>query len=466
MNPPAVQAPTGPPPWPPGVRVVLLDALSIDDGGGVSAAPGALLLETAGVRDGVLRRPARVLAVGSPQEVRRHPAAPGAYKAEFPQSVLIPGLVNAHTHLDLTDVGPQPFDPAGGFMGWIDLVRRRRPTDDESIARAVQRGVELSLAGGTVAVGDIAGAPAGKPSLIPWQTLAASGLPGTSFLEFFAIGRGEEGGLARAQAAVELALGATGEVRFGLQPHAPNTVSLRAYRWAADRGLPLATHLAESEAECQFVGRARGPQREFLDRIGLWDNEMLTWLGQGRRPVQHLAPVLERGKFLLAHVNAADDADLAILGRTGQSVVYCPRASEYFGNHLHLGPHRYRDMLGAGIPVALGTDSIINLPEHAADPSQGGIGVLDEMRLLWRRDRTDPRTLLAMATINGGEALGLSRDGFVFEAGARPLGILAVSISPPYPEDPHPKPGLNPDGSHLKQLLESDAQPIVLLAER
>lgn len=466
MNPPVVQAPTVPPPWPPGIRVAMLEALSIDDGGGTSVSPGALLLEVSGVRDGILLPPARVLAVGTPQEVRWHPAASNAHRAKFPQVVLIPGLVNAHTHLDLTGVGPQPFDPAKGFMGWIDMVRRRRPTDDESIAKAVRRGIELSLASGTVAVGDIAGAPAGMPSLVPWRTLAASGLAGGSYLEFFAIGRGEESGLARAEAAVDSALGPSGPVRFGLQPHAPNTVSLRAYAWAAERGLPLATHLAETEAERRFVEHADGPQREFLGRIGLWDDEMLTWLGQGRRPVQHLAGVLGRARFLLAHVNDADDADLALLARAGQTVVYCPRAAEYFGNHRHLGPHRYRDMLGAGIPVALGTDSIINLPEHTADTARGGIGVLDEMRLLWRRDRTDPRALLGMATIHGAAALGLERDRFVFEVGSRPLGIVGVPVSTPHPDRAHLKSGGNPDGSHLKRILESDAQPIVVLAER
>ncbi|MFN7022304.1 MAG: hypothetical protein ACK4WH_13380, partial [Phycisphaerales bacterium] len=85
-------------------------------------------------------------------------------------------------------------------------------------------------------------------------------------------------------------------------------------------------------------------------------------------------------------MNDCDDEDLAVLARTGTSVAYCPRASDYFRAAEHFGPHRYRDMLAAGVTVALGTDSALCLgPE--ADPVRAGdaarISVLDEVRHLW-----------------------------------------------------------------------------------
>ena len=379
--------------------------------------------------EGCLRANGRVLAIGTPREVADRPLAAGATVTAFPDSVLIPGLVNAHTHLDLTHIGPRPFHADAGFMGWVDEIRRSRAAEPGAIRAAVTRGIELSLAGGVVAVGDIAGAPQGVPSLEPWQAIRDSALKGVSFLEFFAIGKGEERGRERTAATLDSEeIEAASGVRLGLQPHAPNTVSAESYAWACRRarsqGLPLATHLAETLEEREFVGRGRGMQRDLLERLGLWDERAAAAVGHGHSPVRHLRPVLEQNRFLLAHVNDASDEDLAILAATGQSVAYCPRASEYFGNPARLGPHRYREMLERGITVALGTDSIVNLPPSTVAPDSEGVSVLDEMRLLWTRDGVDPLLLLRMATIHGARALGLNEASFAFTVGSRLAGLV------------------------------------------
>ncbi|MBX3367504.1 MAG: amidohydrolase family protein [Phycisphaeraceae bacterium] len=371
---------------------------------------------------------------------------------ERTDAVLLPGLVNAHTHLDLTDIGPRPHDPANGFMPWIDMVRRERPNDDAAIAAAVRRGISLSLAGGTAAVGDIAGAPRATPSTIPFQTLAESSIASVSYIEFFAIGNGLQRGM---EAMTNTALPALGRsvaaryergeaavsARFGLQPHAPNTVALAGYQHALEmagppRNFPVCTHLAESPEEREFIARARGPQRDLLESLGLWNDAVAAEIGRGLSPIEHLAPVLESARrqwtpFTAVHCNDVTDADLDILARTGTRVVYCPRASDYFGAPARLGPHRYRDMLARGIPVALGTDSIINLPAHTADPQSGSISILDEMRYIHRRDATEPATLLTMATLHGASALDASPTDFLLTPGSTPLGIIAVDVSRP-----------------------------------
>lgn len=416
MNPP-------PPYTGAGIRV---DALAIADERGVLASPASLLIETGSLR---------VLAVGTPEEVGHHPGSIGATRLSRPRAVLIPGLVNAHAHLDLTHIGPRPFDHESGFMGWVETIRRERLTDPEAIGASVRRGVELLRAGGTVAVGDIAGAPAGRPTLAPWRELARSGLLGVSYLEFFGIGARQ----AEARGRVEALLDEWAEeerpdsgVRLGLQPHAPNTISLGTYRWAVElalgHGLPLSTHLAETPDERLFVGAGRGPMRSLLERIGVWEPAVLDEVGHGRHPVEHLGPVLRSAPFLVAHMNDADDAAVETLASTGTSVAYCPRASAYFGAEGHFGGHRYRDMLRAGIRVALGTDSIVNLPLSAADQEQGGISVLEEMRLLFRRDGTDPALLLRMGTTLGAEALGLEPGLFRFVAGHASAGVVAVEV--------------------------------------
>jgi cytosine/adenosine deaminase-related metal-dependent hydrolase len=177
-----------------------------------------------------------------------------------------------------------------------------------------------------------------------------------------------------------------------------------------------------------------------LERLGLWSDALLEHFGRGRTPIEHLAPVLTGSGYLLAHVNdLGEDPTRAIgvLRASGASVVYCPRASAYFDAPTHFGPHRYREMLAAGINVCLGTDSIVNLPPGCERPEGCGISLLDEARLLSRRDRTDPTLLLEMATRNGARALGWTDDTrFSLGAGSRPLGLVAVGVRGTDSRDP------------------------------
>jgi cytosine/adenosine deaminase-related metal-dependent hydrolase len=368
---------------------------------------------------------------------------------------LIPGLVNAHTHLDLTHIGPQPHDPGAGFGPWVDMIRARRHLREDLIAQSVKSGIDLSLRAGVVAVGDIAGAPGGMPNLTPLRTLAGSTMRGVSYLEFFGIGTTMEVARTRVDERVrEAGTGAT-RMRFGVQPHAPNTVDVRLFEWvteiAAARGLMVATHLAETPEERDFVGRAKGPQREFLERLGIWDDSILEFIGRGLHPVQHLKDVLAKARLTAAHVNDADDAAIAVLARTQTSVAYCPRASAYFDAERHFGPHRYQEMLKAGINVAMGTDSIVNLPQ---DADVRGLSILDEMRFLSRRDGADPRALLRMGTLNGAAALGMEASLFRFRAGIDLAGMLAIDIGDR---------GVSANDHPFASCLVCDSPPALLL---
>jgi cytosine/adenosine deaminase-related metal-dependent hydrolase len=251
-------------------------------------------------------------------------------------------------------------------------------------------------------------------------------------------------------------------LKLGRQPHAPTTVSLANYHMLycslpSLLKMPMATHLGETPEEHEFVATGGGQHAEFLRSLGLWDASILETelvcddlaldgVGCGKTPVQHLAPALEMTRYLCAHVNDASDEDIAILARTESTVAYCPRASDYFKAHDYFGPHRYRDMLEAGINVCLGTDSIINLP-----PGTDRLSTLDEMRFLYRRDKTLPLTLLQMATINGAKALGLDEQTYSFTPGAPIAGVVAVPFSPVA--------GLSP----LAAALSSDTPPELLL---
>lgn len=369
----------------------------------------------------VLLRGETVVAAGSPESVGH---VEGVEIVECPDEAILPALVNAHTHLDLTHIGMLPF--GGSFLEWLEQVISRRRIDEEGIADSVREGVRLSQAGGVAAVGDIAGVW----SEAPRRVVEEGDLRGVSFVEVFGLGARQNAATARLMAVVErhgrVPEGAGPELATGVQPHAPYSCGLELYlaagRLASERNLPLATHLAESPEEIEFARSRSGPLAAWLDRKGVLDDSVRPL---GDHPLDALcaAGVFERGRWLLVHLNCLEAGHVALLARLGASVVYCPRASRYFG-HPRSGwsPHRYRELIAAGVRVVLGTDSLICLD------TPDRITPLDDARLLWRRDGTSPRALLGMMTTEAAVALGLEPAPFTLASG-RSAGLIGVPIS-------------------------------------
>ena len=409
-------------------------------------APAALLVEHA-------PQSHRVLAAGPLAQIQSHPATDRASRIDRPGCILMPAIVNAHTHLDLTHIGPRPHDPDAGFVAWVDMVRANRHTEPAQIRDSVAQGCRLLRKGGVGLVGDIAGAAGGQPSIEPWQALADSGFAGVSYLEFFAIGTRTGASIACLEELLATIPSFTnGRAKLGLQPHAPNTVAPVAFeaaaRLAGQHGIPLITHLAESAEERRFIAECAGPQLELIQKLGIWSDASAADFGKGLSPIEHLEPFIRQSGSSAVHVNQCSDEDLAILAEARTKVVYCPRASAYFGADRHFGPHRYRDMLAAGIEVALGTDSIINLPSGILDEAGLGLGTLDEARFLHARDGTDPDTLVRMITTHGSRVLGFDDALVTLAEGSTPIGILAI-----------PVPG---EGSPAERVMASKSAPELL----
>lgn len=409
-------------------------------------APGALLVRWGGEATPL---GGTILAAGAPDAVRAHPDAAGAEALDWPDHALLPAFVNAHTHLDLTHIGPRPYDAAGGFAGWGGMILRERRTDDAGIMASVRRGVGLLLEAGVVAVGDIAGVG----STAPTAALRESSLLGVSYVEYFGLAERAEDAAAAMRAVVEQDRAATPHPRvaLGLSPHAPYSASVRVYEEAAALqrvwGVPISTHLSECPEELEFVAECAGPLRAFLERLDLWRETLFSEFGRGERPIGHLASVLERARILCAHLHSVTTDELTLLSRSATPVVYCPRCADYFGRPESFGPHRYREMLSAGVRVALGTDSVINLPARA-DGAPAALSTLEEARLLVRRDGLPARTALAMATTHGAEALGLDPALFTLAPGEC-AGFVAVPI--------------NGDASKpLDAVMASDSPPTLL----
>jgi cytosine/adenosine deaminase-related metal-dependent hydrolase len=399
-------------------HVTIYRAAAIRDAQGANARPGAVA-----VKHG------RVVASGHPDSMSKR-LLKNATIIDRPHELIFPALVNAHAHLDLTSLGPTPY--GGDFTAWLRDVVSRRPTDPKLIIDAVRRGLVLSREAGVGHLGDIAGSTAAVMGRR--QTPHEAEIPGVSYIECFGVGEHQASSIAQVTRALNdlpfetrIDFHDRGAV-LGVGPHAPYSTGMDVYmaanRLSHDRIYRLSTHLAETLEEIQFVRDAEGPFAELLKELGKWDDSITP---TGQHPVQWLEPMLKHARWVLAHCNYVEDEHIDILQKTGTSVAYCPVASEYFG-HVD---HRYRDMLEAGVNVCLGTDSILCQPADEPQP----MGILAQMRCLYRRDQTDPGTLLKMATTHGMLALEYSETDATLQKRA-PAVFAAVKIDPNDPLDP------------------------------
>ncbi len=373
-----------------------------------------------------------------------------AEATDLGDAVVVPGFVNAHTHLELTGcAGRVPY--RGSFPQWIaDLtaINPHRSADAGVLERALADGWAQSLAAGVTAVGDIG---IGPRVLRAWRSAP---LHLVGFLEVMGLGERFRRLAAerRSAAAVEQMLAdlpandpaedaahtSRKLRRFGVTPHAPYSTDDLVYGpaivLARARRLPICTHLAETRDELQFLAKGTGPLRRMLEEMDLWDG---TFQPPGCSPVEyvHRLGLLDL-RPLLAHVNYASDGDLDLLARSQACVAFCPRSHLFFQHE----PHRYRDMLARGINVCLGTDSLA---------SNASLSILDELRHLAVTGHLPHPQLLAMGTIAGARALGLDDRIGSLEPGKH-ADLVAVPLAHPATADP------------LADVLHSQAPPAIV----
>jgi len=384
-------------------REVVLDRASlVIDGAGVDAAPGV-----------VLRRGAAVIAAGEPESIG---VPEDARIVEHAAMALLPALGNAHAHLDLSELPPEPFD--GDFAAWLARVRDfRRALDVPRARRSTALGAALCRAGGTALVGDIAGAPLGAGAA---EVLRESGLEGVSFVEVFGVGATSDAAL-RVIDGVGRDAASTGGVRLGLQPHAPYSTSDALVDAALRTNVPFSIHLAESADEVEFCRKGGGALRDMLTRFGAAPPEgswprmhPVEWFAGALRSAARESP--RRTPTLAVHLNELEPGHAALLAALGVTAVYCPRASAFFGRR----GMPWRELRAAGVRVALGTDGRLCLD------TVDRISTLDEVRFLARHSGASLREGLAMATIDVARALGVDPSAYTLAPGRKP-GLLLVS---------------------------------------
>lgn len=306
----------------------------------------------------------------------------GVRKADIDlgNAAILPGLVNAHTHLDLSGMrGKCP--PTPDFTQWLrGVIAHRRTQTPEKIDADIQAGIKECLESGTTLLGDIAAE--GRS----WNQLKGATSRAVVFRELIGLPHSRQMPVWREVLEWHNAIQPSATCRPGLSPHAPYSVNGALIRTAAWNGWQMTIHLAETAGEMELLAQKTGPFVEFLTELGVWEPEALV------PSIQWLLQRIRRASwFILAHCNYLP-VDVPIPNHG--TIVYCPRTHAAFGHT----PHPFREFLARGVRVALGTDSLASNPD---------LDVLAEARFVRRRyPEVSPATVLHMATLAGAEALG------------------------------------------------------------
>ena len=318
---------------------------------------------------------------------------------------LLPGLINAHTHLEFSLLENPLGQPGMPFADWIGHVIEHRKAQTKSLMvetdgfqrfrrRAAEKGLAEVRAGGTVGLGDIA-----TPGW-PREIFPAAGIHMVLFLELLGLEpEREQAMLTMAASFVNDVQDAGPKLRPGISPHAPYTVTPALVRSVAALSkaerFPVAMHLAESRDELKLLASHRGRLVELLQSVGAWRPEAVP---QGIQPRDYLALLSDAHQSLVIHGNYLEPDDWQFLAerRDRMSVVYCPRTHAYFQHE----PYPLAEMLAAGVRVAVGTDSLASNPD---------LSLLSELRQIARtHPQVPPERILHLGTLAGAEALGLA----------------------------------------------------------
>jgi 5-methylthioadenosine/S-adenosylhomocysteine deaminase len=361
-----------------------------------------LPVTAAAIEDGAVAiEGARLIGVGTRPTLAA--AFPEADVEDFGEAAILPGLINCHSHLELTVMRGYLEREENDFKAWLGkltLARLERMTPDDLYASAAWGVIEAARAGVTC-VGDAS--DAASASL---RALRDVGLRGIVYQEAF----GPDPKLAREQfeklreRVAQLRSGESTLARLGVSPHAPYTVSAPLLELIAEfalvEELPLMMHAAESEAESEFMLKGRGPFADGLTRRGI------EWRVPGASTIQYLASLgVLRTRPLLAHCIRVDEADIKTIKDWDARVAHCPKSNAKLG-HGHAPLSLF---LSSGLKVGLGSDSVA---------SNNTCDLLEEARFAALMSRaledqhdasemTSADEALSLATLGGARALGL-----------------------------------------------------------
>ncbi len=337
----------------------------------------------------------RIQAVGQWKDLRPHCAGS---PTDLGEVALLPGLVNAHCHLDYTDMAGQ-LAPSRSFTDWIKRITELKGAwNRDDFARSWWHGAQMLIRTGTTVVGDVESAPDLLPEM--WQ---ATPLRLTSFIELTGVKSRRTPRAILDEALAAIAALPRGRHRAFLSPHAPYSTPPELLRRCGAitrrRRWRITTHVAESEEEYAMFTRRGGPMFDWLER----NQRDMSDCG-GISPIQHLARQNLLGDRLLAvHANYLDRGDADLLAINRVHVIHCPRSHAYFGHR----PFPVTALMRRGVNVCLGTDSLATVATPRGQTA--ALDLFEEMRVFAQaHPRWPPDAVLRLATLNGARALGFA----------------------------------------------------------
>ena len=381
----------------------------------------------------------KITAVGTLAELKAGNSAP---VTDLPGCAIIPGLVNAHTHLELTHfpswkVRKELDYLPKSYVEWIQqVVKIKRSLLPEELGHSLREGLRLCIESGTTAVGDILS----DFSQVPHY--ADSPLSGRLFLE--ALGHDPvqcDALLERVEASLD---GMRGALLRGISPHTPLTVSPYLFKKLQELsrrlGVPKAVHLSETVEEVSFMHDTTGAIATELYPMAHWSEYLPHPMRTTSTRYLDDLGVLD-ASTLAVHAVHVTPTDVAVLKERGVSVVLCPRSNE----RLFVGCAPHHLLKSAGIPLALGTDSLA---------SNDSLSLWDEILFLQQLapDQFSAEELIAMATLGGARALGIEASTGSLEIGKRGDFLVFSGCAP------------GPGASVWESLLEQGRLEQVFLA--
>jgi aminodeoxyfutalosine deaminase len=308
--------------------------------------------------------------------------------------VLMPGLINAHCHLDYTAMAGKIPSPSN-FPDWVkNILQFKAHWSYTDFAKSWLDGAHMLLQSGTTTVLDIEAAPELLPDV--WESTP---LRVWSFLEMTGVQKRRDAAQLLQETIERIeSLPASDTKKASLSPHAPYSIPPALLKFTAERSrelsLPVQMHIAESREEFQMYTAGSGPLYEWLRP----QREMFDC--DGCSPVEHVHRNGLTGPGLMAiHANYLKPEDAGILAKTGTSVVHCPRSHDYFGHDAF----RYRELGDAGVNICLGTDSLASSRKIGSKAPE--LSMWPEMRLFLDKFGALPKRIIEMATLNPAKAL-------------------------------------------------------------
>ena len=378
----------------------------------VHRAPWLLPISRQPIADGGLAaQGGLIVAVGNFKQVVR--SYPGAEIIDHPDAVLLPGLINAHTHLELSHLAHLSQEPSPtSFTGWIGHMlaeRAKADADKKTILDAARAVLSRQQDQGVVAIADISntGFIRELTSEFPGHLLCLKEYLGLRASELVASLNSLKEEVDHPDACCTA--------------HAPYSTHLELLRALKNRATRLgqifSIHTAESTAEHDMISQGTGELRDFLEQRGFWASSFRPTGSDSKGSVSYLHQHgLLDSRTLCVHCLHVTDQEMDLLAETKAKVCLCPGSNRYLG----VGTAPVERYLRKGILPALGTDSLTSNPE---------LSIWREMRLLAEEHPSvNPADILRMATLGGAEALGLNRRLGSLEKG-KEAAIVAVKLA-------------------------------------